>query len=180
MMSSINRAIAIAVAAHAGQFDQGGEPYVFHPLRLMLQMKTEQAQIVAVLHDVVEDSNWTFDMLAAEGFSDEIIAAVDAMTKRAGESRLEAAARAVKNPLARIVKLADNADNSDLSRIPNPTVRDFARLEEYRKVRQLLLSAEYNKRLTVLPLHWLAKGCQSFALSAYWQNHILKSMRVYE
>lgn len=141
-MSSLNRAITIAVEAHAGQFDQGGEPYVFHPLRVMLQMKTEQAQIVAVLHDVIEDSDWTFEMLAAQGFSEEVIAAVDAMTKRTGESRLEAAARAVKNPLARIVKIADNADNSDLRRIPNPTERDFARLEEYRQVRQLLLSAE--------------------------------------
>ncbi len=137
-MSTIDRAIQIAVTAHAGQIDKGGEPYILHPLRVMLRMSNEEERIAAVLHDVVEDSEFTFESLAAEGFSPAIISALEALTKRPGETRIEAAYRAVKNPLARSVKLADNAENSDLSRIPNPTEKDHERLKQYRLVREIL------------------------------------------
>ena len=97
--------------------------------------------IVAVLHDVVEDSpDWTPEKLAAEGFSPEIVDAIDAITKRPGETRIDAAKRLVINSLARAVKLADNAENMDLSRIANPTEKDFARLKEYEEVRRILLA----------------------------------------
>jgi GTP diphosphokinase / guanosine-3',5'-bis(diphosphate) 3'-diphosphatase len=137
-MSTLDRAIEIAIKAHAGQVDKGGEPYILHPLRVMLRMRTEDERIVAVLHDVVEDSATSFEDLRAEGFSGAVIEALDALTKRPGEGRVDAAKRAARIPLARAVKLADNAENSDLSRIASPTQKDFDRLEEYRKVRELL------------------------------------------
>jgi len=137
-MGTLNRAIEIAVLAHTGQTDKAGEPYILHPLRVMLRMQTEEERITAVLHDVVEDSEWTLDGLKREGFSEAIINALDALTKRDGEDRILAARRAARNPLARLVKLADNADNSDLSRIANPSPKDFERLDQYRLVRQIL------------------------------------------
>lgn len=140
-MATLERAIAIAAAAHAGQVDKGGEPYILHPLRVMLRMQSGPERIVAVLHDVVEDSDVTLEILGAEGFSPEVLAAVDALTKRRGESRLDAARRAKNDRIALAVKLADNAENMDLSRIAAPTERDYARLEEYKVVRSILLGA---------------------------------------
>ena len=140
-MSTIDRAIQIAVTAHSGQIDKGGDPYILHPLRVMLRMRTEEERITALLHDVVEDSDITLEDLTAEGFSPNVISALEALTKRPGESRIKAAQRAAIHPLARIVKLADNAENSDLSRIPHPTEKDYERLEQYRQVRKILESA---------------------------------------
>lgn len=146
-MSTIERAIEIAAAAHAGQVDKGGEPYIFHPLKVMLRMTTEQERIAAVLHDVIEDTSVTIEQLRSEGFTDEVLRALTALTKLSGESRLEAAKRAAIDPIARIVKLADNAENMDLSRIPNPTYSDFQRLEEYIAVRALLLTVAEESQL---------------------------------
>jgi (p)ppGpp synthase/HD superfamily hydrolase len=134
-MATLERAIAIAAAAHAGQVDKAGQPYILHPLRVMLRVATEHERMAAVLHDVVEDTDVTLHALAAEGFASEVIAAVEALTKRPGESRMQAAERAAANPIARVVKLSDNAENMDLSRIANPTAEDYARLEEYKLVR---------------------------------------------
>jgi (p)ppGpp synthase/HD superfamily hydrolase len=139
-MSTLERAIAIAATAHAGQLDKAGQPYILHPLRVMLTLSSEEERIVGVLHDVVEDTDLSLIDLEQEGFSKVIVDAVQALTKLPGETRMEAAVRAAQNPIARRVKLADNADNMDLSRIPNPTEADFARIEEYRKVRHFLLS----------------------------------------
>jgi GTP diphosphokinase / guanosine-3',5'-bis(diphosphate) 3'-diphosphatase len=141
-MSTVERAIAIAAAAHAGQIDKAGQPYILHPLRIMLTFATDHERMAAVLHDVVEDTDVTLDQLVAEGFAREVINAVVALTKLPGESRHDAAHRAAKDPVARRVKLADNTDNMDLSRIANPTEKDFARLDEYEAVRQILLAAE--------------------------------------
>lgn len=140
-MSTLERAIEIAARAHGGQTDKAGKCYILHPLRVMLHVDTVDEQIVAVLHDTLEDTPVTADMLRTEGFSEEILVALDALTKRDGETRIQAAYRAAANPLARRVKLADNADNSDLSRIPKPTEADYARLAEYEKVRAILVAA---------------------------------------
>lgn len=139
-MSILERAIEIAAKAHAGQVDKAGQPYILHPLRVMLRVSSEHERIAAVLHDVVEDTGVSLERLVAEGFPPEVIAAVDALTKRPGESRMEAAHRAAADKIGRKVKLADNADNMDLSRIQNPTTRDIARVEEYRAVREILLA----------------------------------------
>lgn len=139
-MSTIEKAIALAAKKHMGQVDKAGQAYIFHPLRLMFKVKTSEQQIVAVLHDILEDTDTTIVDLISLGFSQEVIDAIDAMTKRPHETRIEAAYRTVKNPIARVVKLADLADNMDISRIPQPTTRDLLRLEEYKQVHQILVS----------------------------------------
>lgn len=153
-MATLERAIEIAAKAHAGQIDKAGQPYILHPIRVMLRVPSTDARISAVLHDVVEDSDITIEELRSEGFSERVLAAVDALTKRKGEDRIEAARRAASNKVAREVKLADNAENMDLSRIPHPTAKDFARLREYEKVRGILLGkAAPNHYLTLRRRH---------------------------
>jgi (p)ppGpp synthase/HD superfamily hydrolase len=133
-MSSLERAIAIAAEAHAGQVDKAGAPYVLHPLRMMLAVATPQERIVAVLHDVCEDCpGWSFERLREEGFSPEIVAALDSVTKREGEAYPDFVRRAAANPIGRSVKLADLRDNCDLSRIASPTADDLRRIEKYRE-----------------------------------------------
>ena len=143
-MPTLERAIQIAAQAHTGQLDKAGQPYILHPLRVMLRVEGEHERMAAVLHDVVEDSSFTLEQLAAEGFPALVIEAVAALTKLPGETRLAAASRAAKNPIARKVKLADNAENMDLSRIPQPTEKDWSRLAEYKAVRALLVSIPIN------------------------------------
>ncbi len=140
-MATLEKAIELAARAHAGQVDKAGAPYVLHPLRVMFAVEGAAARIVAVLHDIVEDTAITSEDLRTEGFSPVVIDAVLALTKTEGEDRLSAARRAAQNPIARVVKLADVADNSDLSRIAEPSARDMARLAEYEQVRALLLAA---------------------------------------
>jgi GTP diphosphokinase / guanosine-3',5'-bis(diphosphate) 3'-diphosphatase len=141
-MSTLEKAIAIAANAHAGQTDKGGAPYILHCLRVMMAVDTLDEKIVAVLHDVVEDTEVDLPDLARAGFSEKVNSAISALTKYHGESRIQAAHRTAKNKIARVVKLADNKDNSDISRIPNPTVHDLARLDEYAKVREILIAGE--------------------------------------
>ena len=100
-MPTIERAIEIAATAHAGQRDKAGQPYIFHPLRVMLRVDGAHEQMAAVLHDVVEDTSVTLDNLAQEGFPSEVLRAIAALTKLPGETRLEAAARAAADPVAR-------------------------------------------------------------------------------
>lgn len=139
-MSTLEKAIAIAAAAHAGQVEKSGQPYILHPLRVMLRVTSTEERIAAVLHDAIEDTPVTLEELRAEGFSEVVVQAVSALTKLPGESRMDAAERAAENPVARVVKLADNAENMDLSRITNPSETDRARLKEYEAVRALLLA----------------------------------------
>ena len=107
----------------------------------MLAVTTPFERMAAVLHDTVEDTNISLADLLDAGFPAEVQDAVDALTKRAGEKRLDAARRAAENPIALVVKLADIMDNMDLSRIPNPTNRDYERLKEYEEVIKVLLAA---------------------------------------
>jgi len=106
-------AIALACRAHRGQVDKAGKPYILHPLRVMLRLEDPAAQIVAVLHDVVEDTPVTLADLRAEGYSGEICDAVDCLTRRPGEAYEAFISRAAANPLSRRVKLADLEDNMD-------------------------------------------------------------------
>ncbi len=137
-MSTLERAIEIAARAHTGQIDKAGAPYILHPLRLMLAVRHPLERMTAVLHDVVEDTDVTLEDLRAADIPAQVIEAVDALTKRKGESRLDAARRAVHNPIARVVKLADVADNMDLTRISDPSESDFVRIKEYERVKALL------------------------------------------
>ena len=138
-MATLEQAISLAAKQHEGQVDKANTPYILHPLRVMLNVPTIEHKIVAVLHDILEDTETTIEDLYQFGFQEHIIDAIVALTKKQGETRLEAAQRARQNPIARVVKLADINDNMDLSRIQSPTVKDFERLKEYQQVRDLLL-----------------------------------------
>ena len=138
-MATLEQAISLAAKQHEGQVDKANAPYILHPLRVMLNVPTIEHKIVAVLHDILEDTETTIEDLYQFGFQEHIIDAIVALTKKQGETRLEASQRARQNPIARVVKLADINDNMDLSRIQSPTVKDFERLKEYQQVRDLLL-----------------------------------------
>ena len=133
MQELLSKAIDIATQAHAQQIDKAGKPYIGHPLRVMDAMKTDEEKIVAVLHDAVEDSELTLQDLKAAGFSDRILQAIDAITKREGEKLQDYLARVMNDFLAMKVKIADMTDNSDVSRISHPTDKDRARIETYQK-----------------------------------------------
>ncbi|CAI8921746.1 MULTISPECIES: HD domain-containing protein [Pseudomonas] len=133
MTQTLERAIAIAAAAHAGQVDKGGAPYILHPLKVMLRMNSLEERIVAVLHDVVEDCGISFDDLRKEGFSEAVLSAIESVTKVPGESYEDFVERAAQNPIGRVVKLADLEENSDLSRIASPGWEDLERVEKYRR-----------------------------------------------
>ena len=141
-MATLENAITLAVQQHAGQVDKGGQPYILHPLRVMLQLQQPDQQIVAVLHDILEDTHTTAQDLQNLGFQTHIIQAIQALTKLPHETRVQAAMRTAQNPLACAVKIADVQDNMNLTRIPNPTARDLARLEEYRQVLEILQKAQ--------------------------------------
>lgn len=113
-VATLERALEIAAEAHAGQSQKDGRPYIGHPLRVMLpfvQVGDEERAIVAALHDVVGKSDWSLARLRAEGFSEAIMEAVDAMTRRDGEDYVPFVQRAGENALARPVKEADLRDN---------------------------------------------------------------------
>ncbi len=132
-MSTLDRAILIAVKAHHGQKDRYGKPYILHPLRMMMKMESEPAKIVAVLHDVVEKSEWTLEDLKLEGFSEQIIDAVNNLTKRDGEAYAIHIERAKTNLLSRMVKIADLEDNLDPKRLINPSEEDEKKSARLRK-----------------------------------------------
>jgi len=130
-MSDIEEAIRIAAEAHRGQKDRAGAPYILHPLRLLFRVQTDAERMAAVLHDVVEDSAWTLDDLRARGFADEVVSAVDHLTRREGESYEQFVERAALHPVARRVKLADLEDNLDVRRIGHVGEGDTERLNRY-------------------------------------------------
>lgn len=144
-MSTLEKAIEIATEAHQGQFDKAGRDYIGHPLRVMEMGKSEEEKIVGVLHDVIEDTDWTFEKLAEEGFSDEVIAALRCVTKISeNENYDDFIDRVKKNPLAVAVKINDLTDNMDIRRLPYLSDKDVKRLKKYLKA---------YKRLTGEPVY---------------------------
>ena len=141
-MSTLELAIAIGAEAHAGQTDKGGSPYILHPLRVMLRMENDADWIVAVLHDVLEDCpGWSPARLRSNGFSEETITAIEALTRYPWESSESFISRAGRNEIARRVKLADLADNCDRARITDPNSSDRARLAKYERAIEMLRTA---------------------------------------
>ena len=139
-MSTLPRAIEIATEAHKGQFDKAGNEYIGHPLRVMEMGKTEEEKIVGVLHDVVEDTDWSFERLEAEGFAPEIIAALKCVTKISENENYDAfIERVKKNPLATAVKINDLTDNMDIRRLPYLSDKDVKRLKKYLKAYKKLI-----------------------------------------
>ena len=140
VMSTLARAIEIASEAHMGQVDKAGNEYIGHPLRVMEMGKTEEEKIVGVLHDVVEDTDWTFERLEAEGFAPEIIAALKCVTKISENENYDAfIERVKKNPLATAVKINDLTDNMDIRRLPYLSDKDVKRLKKYLKAYKKLI-----------------------------------------
>ena len=129
----IDIALAIAKKAHAGQVDKAGVDYIQHPLYVASQIKTEQEKAVALLHDVLEDSDITVADLLAYGLSNEVVTAVQTLTKKKGQSYQDYLGKVKSNNLARVVKLADLKHNSDLSRLKSVTDTDYDRVEKYKK-----------------------------------------------
>ncbi len=132
-MSLLNRAVELAIRAHDGQHDRYGAPYVLHPLRVMHRVGNERERIIAVLHDTVEDTSLTLNDLRESGFSGKVIAGVDALTRRTGETYHDYIIRLMSNPEAVRVKLADLEDNMDLRRYPAIEDEDVARLRRYHR-----------------------------------------------
>jgi (p)ppGpp synthase/HD superfamily hydrolase len=132
-MASLERAIQLAVQAHAGQKDKGGEPYILHPLRLVFKLHGETERIVAALHDVVEDTDWTLERLRGEGFAEEVLVAIDHLTRRKNEPYEDFIERVNTNALARTVKIADLRDNLDESRLSQLADQDITRMSKYRR-----------------------------------------------
>ena len=133
-MATLERAIEIAAQAHCGQLDKAGNDYIGHPLRVMAMGQTVEEKIVGVLHDVVEDSAWTFEQLAAEGFPPGVIEALRCLTKLSlTEPYDKFIARIKHNPLAVAVKLNDLTDNMDIRRLPYLSDKDVKRLKKYLK-----------------------------------------------
>lgn len=133
-MSTIEKAIEIAVAAHKGQKDKSGAEYILHPLRVMERGKSEIEKICGVLHDVVEDSEWTFEMLKNEGFSDEEIAVLRCVTKESEKEDYDVFInRIAQNPIAVEVKINDLLDNMDITRLKELNEEDVKRLNKYLK-----------------------------------------------
>jgi len=127
----VGKAARIAAQAHETQTDKAGEAYILHPMRMMLRCRTDAERMVALLHDVVEDSAVTLERLTDEGFPPEIIAGIDGMTRRAGESYDAFVDRAARNPLSASVKRLDLEDNMDMLRLGELTEKDLARLQKY-------------------------------------------------
>lgn len=137
-MATLEEAIAIAAQAHRGQTDRAGAPYILHPLRMMLSLRTDDERMAAVLHDVVEDTDWTLDALRERGFSAVVVDAVDHLTRRAGESYEDFVRRAARHPVARRVKVADLEDNMDTRRLGTVTPGDGERLARYHRAWRFL------------------------------------------
>ncbi|AGC42732.1 hypothetical protein MYSTI_01384 [Myxococcus stipitatus DSM 14675] len=131
-MPTLEDAIALAVEAHRGQRDKAGQPYVLHPLRLMLKLETEEERTVAVLHDVVEDTPWTLERLRERGYPEAVLRALEGLTRRKDESYEAFIERLRPDALARRVKLADLEDNMDVRRLTAVTAKDTERLARYR------------------------------------------------
>ena len=141
---NLERAIEIAVNAHKGVTDKGGNPYIVHPLRVMMSLKSDNEKIVGVLHDVVEDAeDWDFERLKEEGFSEEILDGLRSVTKTSEEEDYnEFVQRALTNEIGRAVKIADIRDNLDVTRIGELRQKDMNRLNKYKNALKVLLGQD--------------------------------------
>ena len=127
----LEEAILIATRAHMGQVDKGNQPYILHPLRVMLRLQTEEERTVGVLHDVIEDTSVTIEDLRKQGISKDVLEALEHITKGKQEPYMEYISRVIQNPLALKVKKCDLEDNMNRSRLEKVTEKDEARLKKY-------------------------------------------------
>lgn len=144
MKSLLAKAIALASEKHMGQFDKGGMPYILHPLKVMHYLKCDDMELmcIAVLHDVVEDTDVTFKDLEVMGFTPRVISALRLLTKMPGQTHKEYVAVIKSNPDAIAVKLADLRHNMDARRLKGVSPKDSARMDKYCKMYWELKSIE--------------------------------------
>lgn len=134
----LEKALRIAVEAHAGQVDKSGKPYIFHPLRVCCRCFTDEEKMVALLHDTIEDTEITAEDLQSEGFPPYIVEAILSISRNEDETYEEFVKRTSLNPLGRAVKLHDLEDNMDISRLEQVTEKDIDRLNKYIKAYRYL------------------------------------------
>lgn len=134
-MSDLGKMIALSATRHEGQYDKGGNPYILHPLKVMHYTRSEdpEVQMIAVGHDLVEDTDVTLEYLESLGFSDRVIDGIDALTKRVDETLCDYQKRVKSNRDSVLVKMADIRHNMDVRRLKGLTEKDFKRMENYQK-----------------------------------------------
>jgi len=137
-MTLLEKAIEIALSAHAGQKGKDGSPYILHPLRVMTRMGADEERMAAVLHDVVEDSEVTIEDLRQAGFPEAVLTVVKLLTHEEGVSYEDYVERLKPHPVARRIKLADLEDNSDIRRLSGIEAKDLERLRKYHRAWQIL------------------------------------------
>lgn len=127
--------LVLATNKHAGQFDKGGNPYILHPLKVMHYLKSddEELQCIALGHDIVEDTDTTYEELNEAGFSERVIVGIAALTKLPGQTLEQYKERIFSNKDAMLVKMADLRHNSDIRRLKGVTDKDVARVAKYMK-----------------------------------------------
>ena len=133
------KAILVAFKAHAGQMDRAGLQYILHPLHIAEQMKDEDTCVVALLHDVIEDTDMTLDDLRQYGFTEAQLEGVRLMTHEDGVDYFDYVRAIKKNEVAKAVKLEDLKHNSDTTRLAEVTDKDMERLKKYKKAEAILL-----------------------------------------
>ena len=131
----LGKVLVLATNAHAGQFDRGGKPYILHPLKVMHYLKTddEELQCIALLHDVIEDTNTSWKDLEAIGCTERVLAAVKALTKMPGQTYDEYKEIVFANEDAMRVKLCDLRHNTDIRRLKGVTQKDIDRVAKYNR-----------------------------------------------
>jgi len=151
-MRLLEKAIVIATNAHMGQFDKAGAPYILHPLRVMMRMSTIESKIVAVCHDLIEDTYITLKDLMNEGFPDDIIFSIDCMTKCRGEDYNAYLDRVISDKMASECKLEDMRDNSNIYRLNKIKDKHLKMIEKYHKGALRILEAwpEFNIRFRLI------------------------------
>lgn len=140
-MRTLEKAIIIATNAHMGQFDKAGAPYILHPLRVMMRMTTIKGKIVAVCHDLIEDTDVTLKDLVSEGFSDDVVVAIDCMTKCEHETYNQYLNRVISDKLASECKLEDMRDNSNIYRLNKVRDKHLRMIAKYHKGALRILEA---------------------------------------
>lgn len=132
------KAMKIAFAAHKNQVDKSGIPYIYHPIHLAEQMQDEKTTCVALLHDVIEDTDITSEHLQEQGFNADILAALDLLTHDKSVPYMDYIRTIKENKFAAVVKIADLIHNSDLSRLDEVTEKALQRVEKYKKAIEIL------------------------------------------
>ncbi|MDQ2720440.1 MAG: phosphohydrolase [Bacteroidota bacterium] len=130
-MATLQRAVEIATEAHKNQVDKNKDPYILHILRVMNAGRTINEKIVGILHDLIEDTSWTFGDLEREGFSEEVVDAIKCLTKKEDEDYNQFVERVKTNSLAIKIKINDLLDNLDIKRLNEVTDKDIPRLNKY-------------------------------------------------